>query len=160
MVPLLQAVVPAAQTPGLPVLQVRPPPGLPLSTTPSQSLSRPSQISADGCTFWLQTIPPLLQAVVPAAQTPSLPVLQAWPPPGLPLSTTPSQSLSRPSQVSAAGWIALTQTTAPFRHCWVPSAQTPGSPVPQAPPIAPASVTLASAPAVGTHAPPQATVPG
>ena len=38
---------------------------------PLQSLSRPSQVSALGCTFWLQTIAPAVHAVVPVAQTPS-----------------------------------------------------------------------------------------
>ena len=86
-------------------------------------------------------MPPLLQAVVPVAQTPCLPVLQAPPPPGLPLSTTPSQSLSRPSQVSADGWVFWLQITAPLEQAAVPAAQTPSLPVSQALPIAPASVT-------------------
>src|SRR6516165_9196945 len=90
--PPVQDVVPAAQTPCWPVLQVGPAPGLPLSTVPSQSLSMPSQTSGVGPTLRLQTIAPAVQDVVPAAHAPSCPVRQARPPPGLPLSTTPSQS--------------------------------------------------------------------
>src|SRR5205807_21106 len=96
--PAVHAVVPAAQTPCLPVPQAAPPPGLPSSTVPSQLLSRPSQASALGCVFWLQAIAPAVHAVRPVEHTPSLPVLQATLPPGLPLSTVPLQSLSRPSQ--------------------------------------------------------------
>src|SRR5947207_3002880 len=101
--PPVHAVVPPAHTPGLPVLHDTLPPGLPLSTAPSQSLSRPSHTSGLGCTFWLQTIAPFVHAVVPAAHTPRLPVLHATLPPGLPLSIAPSQSLSRLSQISGTG---------------------------------------------------------
>ena len=45
--------------------------------------------------------PPAVHAVVPAEQMPCLPVLQPRPPPGLPLSIEPLQSLSLPSQTSA-----------------------------------------------------------
>src|SRR4029077_13932786 len=89
MAPPVHAVVPAAHTPSFPVLHGIAPPGLPSSTAPLQSLSLPSQISTMGCTFWLQVMSPLVHAVVPAAHTPSFPVLQAVPPPGLPSSTTP-----------------------------------------------------------------------
>ena len=58
-----------------------------MSTAPSQLLSRPSQTSVLGCLFWLHFTAPAVHAVVPAAQTPCLPVLHAAPPPGLPLST-------------------------------------------------------------------------
>src|SRR6476646_1451017 len=104
MTPLKQAVVPAAQTPSWPVLQATPPPGLPSSNTPLQLLSLPSQTSAEGSTSSLQTRVPAVQAVIPAAQTPSRPVLQATLPPGLPSSVRPLQSLSLPSQTSAEGW--------------------------------------------------------
>src|SRR5689334_22586910 len=79
-----------------------------MSIWPLQSLSSPSQISVLGLTLRLHAIAPLVQAVVPGAQTPACPVLQAAPPPGLPLSTAPLQLLSRPSQVSAPGfWLRL-----------------------------------------------------
>ncbi len=132
--PLTQAVVPAAQAPSLSVVQARPPPGLPSSTAPLQSLSLPSQVSALGCTFWLQTMPPFEHAVVPAEQTPSLPVLQAWPPPGFPSSAMPLQSLSLPSQVSALGCVFCTHWIEPPTQCCVPGAQTPCWPVAQVPP--------------------------
>src|SRR5262249_44454931 len=96
--------------------------GLPLSTTPSQSLSSPSQISADWFTFGRHAIAPLVQCVVPAAQTPKRPVGQAAPPPGSPLSTTPSQSLSLPSQTSGVGTISFWQGPHwPFTQVCVPS---------------------------------------
>src|SRR5262245_51906555 len=104
-------------------------------------------------------MPPLVQAVVPAAQTPELPVLHETPPPGLPLSTTPLQSSSTPLQISVAGCTFWLQTIAPLVQAVVPAAQTPFAPVSHAPPIAPASAPPPSAPAVGTHAPPQAMVP-
>jgi hypothetical protein len=46
--PDVHAVVPCAQTPDIPVLQLMPPPGLPSSTVPSQSSSTPLQVSAPG----------------------------------------------------------------------------------------------------------------
>src|SRR5437763_318559 len=77
------------------------------------SLSRPSQDSLEGCVFWLQAIEPAEHAVVPALQTPCLPVLQSRPPPGLPSSTTPLQLLSRPSHASRVGWRVWLHATAP-----------------------------------------------
>jgi len=71
-----------------------------LSNSLSQSLSLPSQISVEEGTFWLQRIAPPEQSVMPAEQTPGLPVVQAMLPPGLPSSTAPLQLLSRPSQLS------------------------------------------------------------
>src|SRR5947199_283804 len=104
--PAKQAVVPAEHTPRLPVEQATLPPGLPSSTWPLQLLSRPSQTSALGWTCWLQTTAPAMQAVVPAAHTPRLPVEQATLPPGLPSSVWPLQLSSAPLQVSGApGWI-------------------------------------------------------
>src|SRR5439155_1225866 len=70
MAPPWQAVVPPAQAPGRPVLHGCPPPGLPLSTLPSQSLSWPSQISGEQ-TCAEQMLPmhePLLQSL-PETQT-------------------------------------------------------------------------------------------
>src|SRR5262249_32628996 len=81
----------------------------PLSIWPLQSLSTPSQTSAEGCTFWLHTSMPFEHAVVPAAQTPSLPVLQGWPP-RLPSSVWPLQSLSRLSHTSGDGCTFWLQT--------------------------------------------------
>src|SRR4051794_40951295 len=100
MTPPVQALVPLAHSPCLPeTVQAPPPPGLPLSTTPLQSLSLPSQTSAVGNTTWGQAIAPAVQTVTLLAHSPCSPVTEhATPPPGLPLSTTPSQSLSRPSQ--------------------------------------------------------------
>src|SRR6202020_1218482 len=47
----------------------------------------------------------------------------------LPLSTTPSQSLSRPSHVSALGGVVSTHVSEPvFVHCSSPAAQTPWRP--------------------------------
>src|SRR6185436_11976704 len=65
--------------------------GQPSSTTPLQSLSRPSHTSGEGSVFCLHTNPPTPHVTVPAAQTPCLPVSQGPPPPGLPLSMIPSQ---------------------------------------------------------------------
>src|SRR6185503_2491797 len=93
--PSLQRVAPAAQTPGRPLEQATPPPGFPLSLTPSQLLSRPSQIS--GCeptaTRGLHTSAPPVHAVVPGPQAPGNPDAQMTPLPGLPLSFVPLQSL-------------------------------------------------------------------
>ena len=116
--PPLHVVVPAAQTPCLPVEHATPLPGLPLSTTPSQSSSLPLHVSAPVCTVCTQTTAPLAHAVVPAAHTPSLPVAHATAPPGLPLSTAPSQSSSLPLHASVAG------NTAPLHAPHWPAAQT------------------------------------
>jgi hypothetical protein len=144
-------VVPAAQTPCLPVEQATLPPGLLLSTTPLQSSSIPLHISAVGCTSWLQTIAPPVHAVVPSEQAPSLPVLQASPPPGLPLSTTPLQSLSSPSHASAVGLALRLQTTAPAVHAVVPAAQTPSCPVEHATP--PPGLPLSTTPSQSSSTP-------
>ena len=75
---------------------------MPLSTTPLQSLSKPSQTSAVGAPgVQVSTIAPPTQLYVP--------VEAHWPTPqvvgveAMPLSTTPLQSLSKPSQTSAVG---------------------------------------------------------
>src|SRR5262249_51385801 len=119
-----------------------PPPGLPSSVCPLQSLSAPSHISGDGCTFWLHTIIPPELAIAPAAQTPGSPVLQPWPPPGSPSSVWPLQSLSTPSHISGDGCTFWLHTSIPLVHALVPAAQTPGSPVLQSwpPPGSPSSV--------------------
>jgi hypothetical protein len=56
--PVKQAVTPAAQMPGRPVLHVTPPPGSPLSAAPSQSSSVPLQTSGPLWTFWTQAREP------------------------------------------------------------------------------------------------------
>src|SRR2546428_814451 len=104
------------------------PPGLPLAIAASQSLSSPSHASGLGGRFWLQAIAPFAHAVVPAAQTPGLPVLHAWLPPGLPLSTAPSQSLSSASQTSALGGTFWLQAIGPVERRVGPAARTPGLP--------------------------------
>ena len=72
-----QSYVPGPQTPAFPVLQLPPPPGLPSSTAPLQSLSRPSQISGLGPTepeqapyAELVLLAAAVQVCVPAWQTP------------------------------------------------------------------------------------------
>ena len=47
----------------------------------------PGSTSALGWRFCVQMSAPLVQVAVPAAHTPCLPLLQAWPVPGLPSST-------------------------------------------------------------------------
>src|SRR6185436_8798530 len=93
------ASVPPAQTPWLPVMHGPPPPGLPSSTRPLQSLSLPSQDSgAEG--FGTQTFgAPFLQngttfkhSPTPHAVLPS------------PSSTWLLQSSSTPLHVSGCGW--------------------------------------------------------
>src|SRR5687768_7813173 len=96
---------------------------------PSQSLSNASHTSVVDCWFWLQTIPPMLHAVVPAAQMPCRPVLQFAPPPGLFSSAVPSQSLSRPSHVSLLGLLVGLHCSEPPEHAVMPAAHTPGEPV-------------------------------
>jgi hypothetical protein len=104
-----QVVVPAAHAPGWPVVHAEPLPGLPSSTVPSQSLSAPSQTSADAFWFDVHCRLPAVQVSEPAVHAPSNPVLHGAPPPGFPSSTAPSQSLSTPSQASAAlGLMAAT----------------------------------------------------
>jgi hypothetical protein len=61
------------------------------------------QTSALGWTVWTHSTAPFRHTVMPLAQTPGKPVLHAAPPPGLPLSMSPSQSSSTPLQVSAWG---------------------------------------------------------
>src|SRR5882724_7139843 len=141
--PAAQLVSPEAHTPWRPVLHAAPPPGFPLSTTPLQSLSAPSQTSADGFTFRTQATAPATHACVPAAQTPGWPVPHAAPPPGFPSSGLPLQLLSRPSQISADGFTFLRHWIAPPLQLDVPAAQTPVCPVAQAtpPPGFPSSTT-------------------
>ena len=76
---------------------------MPLSMTPSQLLSMPSQISTIGIPVALQTSRPMLQTKVPDWQVPrALP--HTSPTPGsIPSSIMPSQSSSRPLQTSVCG---------------------------------------------------------
>src|SRR5438093_13691419 len=92
------------------VPQLNGPPALlnPLSTVPSQSPSRLLQVSAAGPVYPTHTRLPLWHCVVPCRQRPvsqcdmsAIAGLQLTPPPGLPSSICPLQSLSRPSQTSA-----------------------------------------------------------
>jgi hypothetical protein len=66
-----------------------------------------------------------MQARTPLEHTPERPVAHAEPPPGLPSSVCPSQSLSRPSQTSVVAWSVCEQASAPATHVVVPAAQTP-----------------------------------
>ena len=133
--PLAHAVVPGEQTPGFPVRQVTPAPGLPLSTVPSQSSSLPLHVSALARTVCEQETAPPLHTVTPGAHTPTLPVWHACPPPGLPLSTVPSQSSSLPLHVSPLACVVCAQPSDPPLHVVVPAAQTPDLPVTQARPL-------------------------
>src|SRR5205085_770577 len=110
------------------------PPGLPSSTAPLQSLSSPSQVSGDGCTFWLHASEPFVQEVVPAAQSPAAPAEHGWLEPGLPSSTAPWQSLSMPSHGSGEGCASCLHATAPAGQAVVPAAQAPSVPVEHAAP--------------------------
>src|SRR5207302_761113 len=111
------------------VPQAAPPPGLPLSTTPLQSLSTPSQTSATAGRFSLHATAPFAHCVTPGPHGPGLPVLHATPPPGLFSSTAPLQSLSLPSHTSAPGARFSVQSTWPFAHGVVPAPQAPLMPV-------------------------------
>src|SRR6185436_2257218 len=78
----------------------------PSSTTPSQSLSSPSQTSGWGPLTGMHCRRALVQTFTPARQRlvgASSGTSQLAEPPGLPSSTSPSQSLSSPSHVSGNG---------------------------------------------------------
>ena len=119
-----------------------------LSATPSQLLSRPSQISSAGFTAFSQGSQALLRhSCVPARHSPSsVPHARCSPSShmrctqplapsqnvpagqGALLSATPSQLLSRPSQISSAGFTAFSQgSQALLRHSCVPSWHSPSS---------------------------------
>ena len=111
-----------------------------LSATPSQLLSRPSQISSAGLTAFSQGSQALLRhSCVPARHSPSsVPhalfavfayalytafgtIAECTSRAGALLSATPSQLLSRPSQISSAGLTAFSQgSQALLRHSCVP----------------------------------------
>src|SRR5262245_15197930 len=133
-----QVVLPAAQTPGRPVLHAAPAPGFPSSTVPSQSSSRPLHISLEAWTFGAQISDPPEQVRVPAAQTPEIPVAQAAPPPGFPSSAAPSQSSSMPLHVSAEGAPGLHVCGEPPRQFCAVTRQ---APVPQVVLPSPSSAT-------------------
>jgi len=69
------------------------------------------------------SIPPL-HIVVPRVHVPVIEPQDA-PPPGLPSSVEPSQSLSRPSQISVVGPVAPVQTNAPPTHVFTPGLHVP-----------------------------------
>src|SRR4051812_39717840 len=103
---------------------------MPLSLTPSQSLSLPSQISGVGLTPPTQESTPALHWSVPGLHSPTL-LPQAVPTFITPLSMLPSQSLSSPSQTSGVGSLAPLQTqppawqsSAPWLHAGVASVPT------------------------------------
>src|SRR6185369_4738621 len=78
----------------------------PSSTSPSQSLSTPSQTSSVGSPGSAShSLAPSTHATVPVSAHAPTPTVQACPTPPGSLSTIPSQSLSTPSQTSAlAKW--------------------------------------------------------
>src|SRR6266550_2023857 len=158
MAPFTQAVVPAAHTPKRPVLHKRPPPGFPSSATPSQSSSSPLQSSAEGKTVCWQTTCPPTHAFSPASHTPAIPVLHAAPPPGFPLSATPSQSSSSPLQSSAEGKTVCWQTTCPPTHAFTPASHTPAIPVLHAAP--PPGFPLSATPSQSSSSPLQSSAEG
>ena len=96
-----------------------------LSTVPSQLSSRELQVSAVGLTAPMHTSAPFWHWFVPNLQMPTFEVPHCVPTPTGLLSTTPLQSLSRPSQVSGVGLTAPTQTRPPAWHWNVPNVQAP-----------------------------------
>src|SRR5690606_9737708 len=114
------------------------------SVWPLQLLSSPSPHESEPAACWVcwHTIEPPVQAVVPAPPMPARPDVQAPPPPGLPSSVWPLQSLSTLSQASAEGAVVGVHIIPPPEHDIVPSAHTPGMPVLHAPPPSTPSSTL------------------
>src|SRR5438876_758497 len=94
------------------------------SVQPSQSSSALLHTSAPGLTPPSHTLaPPMLQAVVPVRKQAPLSPLSHAAPRAKPLSVTPSQSLSTPSQSSGTGVTAPTQriaVTPPTVVHWLP----------------------------------------
>ena len=122
-VPERQASIPAVQAPVV-LPQAAPPPGLPSSTEPSQSSSKPLHSSALPSMRPSQMIAPATQFWVPRRQTPmSLP--QAAPPPGLFSSVMPSQSSSTPLQVSVVAVTPPVQVRPPATQVSAPWLQAP-----------------------------------
>src|SRR5690349_16664608 len=128
--------VPALHTPAMPVTHAPPPPGLPSSTPVSQSLSSPSHTSGAAAPFDTQVSDAFWHCCVPGPHTPAAPVLQPAPPPALFSSAPLSQSLSRPSHVSALGKTSPSQPAghAPPTHVCVPPTHWPMPCVPIGPP--------------------------
>src|SRR5262245_5111829 len=112
---------------------------MPLSMTPSQSLSLASQISCTGLTPPTQESTPPLHWSTPGLHSPTFEP-QAVPTFITPLSMLPSQSLSLPSHTSGTGVIGLEQVQAPPAHTSTPWLQVP--------PSVPLSVQLAP---IGGH---------
>src|SRR3954471_1432879 len=88
---------------------------MPLSFTPSQSLSLPSHSSIVGKTPPTQVSTPALHWRTPCLHSPTL-VPQAWPTVITPASIMPLQLLSRPSQTSGLGAVGAVQVQAPPAH--------------------------------------------
>src|SRR4051812_41034301 len=100
---------------------------MPLSTTPLQSLSLPSQSSCVGTVSPTQVSTPALHAVRPCLHSPTLLPHTLPTPARLPSSGMPLQSLSTPSHVSGLGSFGPVQiqpatpehTRVPLLHGWV-----------------------------------------
>src|SRR5437867_2096782 len=128
-----------------------PPPGFPLSTTPSQSLSTPSHVSAVGVpAAQLSTSPPLTHVRDPAdAQAPTPHVVATA---AIPSSTVPLQSLSTPSHVSAVGVpAAQLSTTTPLTHVRDPADAQAPTPHVVAPSAIPSSTVPLQPPPRSSH---------
>src|SRR5450432_643723 len=137
-----------------------------LSAMPSQSLSLPSQISALGPTQPSQASPPLRHTVLPPLHWPtptwacvSFGHRQSAPTPGrTPLSMMPSQSSSRPLQVSVLGMLTVLQTSWPLTQAKMPAEQVP-MPLPQASPT-PGKTPLSTLPSQSSSMLLQLSTPG
>src|SRR3954447_14666859 len=82
---------------------------------PLQSLSLPSQISGPGVPAPTHTRVPFTQPIAPGRHSPTPPGVppQGLPPSVVSLSTLPSQSLSRPSQISTPPLVMLQANSQP-----------------------------------------------
>jgi hypothetical protein len=79
MSPPWQEIFPSAQTPGAPVEQSPPVPGMLSSAVPLQSLSRSSQVSPTAIWLGTHTGAAPTHCMTPAAQTPSMPLSHIMP---------------------------------------------------------------------------------
>jgi hypothetical protein len=98
--PEAQEMTPNPHGPGNPVMHVSPPPGLPSSTLPLQSLSSISHASGLGLFVSKHIDIPLLHLSSPTPHTPMSPVSQGSPSVVTLSSTNPLQSSSLPLQIS------------------------------------------------------------
>jgi hypothetical protein len=108
----LQTQTPVLAQAPVPTLQL-PPVANPSSVEPSQSLSSVSHTSGEAVATGTQLKLPAEHVRTPAEQTPGTLLTHEAPPPGLPSSTEPSQSLSTLSQTSAVGEPAVAEHTRP-----------------------------------------------